>query len=188
MVTFFSIIIIVGIAMLFGSMIFGHDHDGMVLDHDGDPDHDGGSISIFSFKVIGSFLIGFGASAIFAVYQLEVNNGIACLYGFLFGVILAGISWKLLMMINKIQANSLVSSDSLEGIVAKVTLDINRIEAGEVSFVFNGNYMTRVARSVKGIFIQKGQLVTIVKSVGSDVFVELKETQYDDSSISSCIV
>ena len=173
MVTFFGIIIATGFVMLFGSMIFGHDHDG-AIDHDGDHGDDGhseGSISIFSFKIIGSFLIGFGASAILAVYQLQLNNFQASLVGVLFGVVIGAVSWWLLTLINKQQANSLLTSASAVGLTASVTLGIDA-NPGEVAFSNNGTFTTRSARSVDNVVINKGEIVKIINIVGNDVLVE----------------
>lgn len=167
----FSAIGIVGLVMLFGSMIFGHDHDGEV--HDGDNDHDGdGSISIFSFKVIGSFLVGFGASATLAVYQLNVNNFKASLVGIGFGVLMAFVSWWLLTLINKQQGNSLIISQSLIGTKGSVTISIDPVNPGEVAFNHNGTFMTRTAKSKNSAVINKGEIIEIVDVIGSDVIVE----------------
>ena len=60
----FLAIMTAGLIILIGGFLFGHDHD---ADH-GDHGHDGGhdsepAVSIFSTKVIGTFIMGFGGGA-----------------------------------------------------------------------------------------------------------------------------
>src|SRR2546427_6127535 len=66
----FLAITFLGFVLLAGGSLLGHDHD---ADHDHDHGHEADqgnepTVSIFSFKVIGAFIMGFGAAGAIADY------------------------------------------------------------------------------------------------------------------------
>ena len=88
-----------GAMMLAGGAIFGHDHEHEVhFDHDHDHDHSHGgdhdhsdqpSVSIFSMKVMGTFIMTFGCGGAIAYWSGWGWIG-SSLTGILAGVVLAG--------------------------------------------------------------------------------------------------
>lgn len=160
-----------------GSFLFGHDHD---LGHDQDLSHDAeaaGSeptVSIFSIKVIGTLLMGFGAAgAIARFYGANVLG--ASLIGLGSGLVLGAIMYALLNLFYSQQASSLVATDDILGRSGTVTVSISEGGVGEVGLNIAGQYMTRLAASSDGQAIARGQAVRVVRTVGSQLIVD-KET------------
>jgi hypothetical protein len=93
-----------GFILLLGGSVFGHDHD-----HDAhvDHDHDGEgadepTVSIFSIKVLATFVMGFGAGGAIAAYY---NAGPLAATGVGFGT---GVILALLMYAAVVQAHELL--------------------------------------------------------------------------------
>ncbi|MBI5388103.1 MAG: hypothetical protein HZA90_25845 [Verrucomicrobia bacterium] len=177
----FTSIAIAAFLLVAGSFLFGHDHD-VGHDHDGgDAGHDGDAsdgeptISIFSTKVVATLFMGFGAAgAIARSYQMGYLT--ASIIGLLSGVVLGGVMYGILTVFVRQQASSLVSTSSAVGCTGTVTVSIGENSLGEVGLDVQGQYATYLARSRDGASIAKGQLVRVVKTMGSELVVET-ETQ-----------
>ena len=171
----FAAIAVAAFIFVAGSFLFGHDHD---VGHDaGDAGHDGDAggdeptISIFSTKVLGTLLMGFGAAgAIARYYGLELVP--ASLVGLLCGLLLAGLMYLILGVFYKQQASSLVATSSAVGCTGTVTVSIGENAMGEVGLFMQGQYGTFLASSKDGSPIPKGQAVQVVKTIGSQLVVE----------------
>lgn len=158
-----------GFILLLGGSVFGHDHD-----HDThvDHEHDDGvgadepTVSIFSIKVLATFIMGFGAGGAIAA---NYNAGplAATGVGFGTGVILALLMYVVMRLIYSQQATSLVATESIKGKTGTVTVAIGKDAVGEVT-VTNRQYL---ARSSDGTPIERGRQVSVVDTIGSDLVV-----------------
>jgi membrane protein implicated in regulation of membrane protease activity len=168
----FVAIAVAAFILVAGSFLFGHDHD---HDH-GDPGHDvdsGGepTISIFSLKAIGTLLMGFGAAGAIAMHY-GLGPIPASLIGLVCGIALAGLMYLVLGIFYKQQASSLIPTSSAIGCTGTVTVSIGEASPGEVSLCVEGQYSAYSASSSDGRAILKGQLVRVVKTLGSHLVVE----------------
>ncbi len=157
-----------------GSFIFGHDAD---TGHDGDMGHDvdsGGAeptISVFSTKVIGTLLMGFGAAGAIAVHY-GATYIVASIIGVLFGALLGGLMYLVLELFYSQQSTSLVATSAAIGCTGAVTVSIGDGSPGEIGLYLEGQYRTFSATSADGKALPKGQSVTVVKNLGSHLVVE----------------
>ncbi len=156
-----------------GSFLFGHDGD---VGHD-DMGHDvdsGGAeptISVFSTKVIGTLLMGFGAAGAIAIHY-HASMIIASMIGVLCGAVLGALMYFVLEIFYSQQSTSLVSTSEAVGCSGAVTVGIGAGETGEVGLYLEGQYRTFSATSQDGQPIPKGKSVTVVKTVGSHLVVQ----------------
>ena len=83
----FLTLALAGFVLLVFGWIFGHDHDfGHDFSHDfgHDMGHDvdqEGTISIFSLRVLATFVMGFGAAGFVCVWKYKTNNLAASIAG-----------------------------------------------------------------------------------------------------------
>ena len=174
MLTFVGIAL-AGFILVAGGFLLGHDHD---LGHDvgGDVSHDihpesEGTISIFSTKVLGTFVMGFGAAgAIGQVYNLDYTQ--SSLAGLGCGVVLGAIMYVILLMFVREQASSLIASEAVIGCVGVVTTSIDANAVGEVGVSAEGEYRNYSARATAAQGIEKGRRVRVVRMSGGVLFVE----------------
>lgn len=155
-----------------GSFLFGHD-----VDHDTDAGHDAGgggdeaTVSVFSTKVLGTMVMGFGAAGAIATHY-GATILIASLIGVLCGVLLSAIVYGILEIFYTQQSSSLVPTSSAVGCSGAVTVSIGEGATGEVGLYLEGQYRTFCATSGDGKPIAKGQTVQVVRTLGSHVVVE----------------
>jgi membrane-bound ClpP family serine protease len=155
-----------------GSFVFGHDDVGHSdLGHDVDTGAADGTISIFSTKVIGTLLMGFGSAGAIAMYY-GASHVTASLIGVASGLGLAGLMYLVLGFFYTQQASSLVSTNSAVGCPGSVTVSIGTDSPGEVGIDLEGQYRTFSASSTDGQPIAKGRTIRVVKTVGSHLVVE----------------
>jgi len=163
--------------LIAGSFLFGHDHDsgdahvdhgpgGHDLSHDMEP-----TISFFSFKVIGTLTMGFGAAGAIA-RQYGADYLVSSLWGLGTGIALSLLMYLILKVIYQQQASSLVQTSSVIGQHAVVTVPIDPDRAGEVELFTGGQHMTYLARAAKGKEIAKGRTVKVVDVAGGELVVE----------------
>jgi len=168
-----------GFLMVAGSFLFGgHDHDHDVdhgFDHDHDHDHGGGeegnehSISIFSTKILFTFVMGFGAAGAIGMH-FGLSTYWASLLGVGNGVGLAALMYLLMTFFVKQQATSVTTMASLEGLEGTVTSAIGAGETGEIGLHTVSGYQNFLARS--SMAIGKGRHVKVVRAVTSVLTVE----------------
>lgn len=167
-----------GFSILVASFLFGHDHDGgdHAFDHDHDHDHDDNSgnestISIFSSKVIATFVMVFGgAGGTFRYY--DYSYPVCAAGGVGSGIVVGLIMWGMLLLIYKQQSSSNIKTSTAIGRVGVVTTTIDVNAPGEIGVDMDNGYMNYLARSVDGKAISKGTPVKIVSTSGSSVFVQ----------------
>jgi membrane protein implicated in regulation of membrane protease activity len=158
-----------------GAFLFGHGHDlGHGFDHDfsheGGPDVHG-IISIFSTRVIFTFIMGFGAAGAIARFY-GTDNLIASVIGVAAGIVLAVLMYGIMLLFIEQQASSIVASDALLGCTGTVTVPIDKDGIGEIGVSVSGEYRTYTARMQGSSPMQKGHAVRIVGVTGSVVTVD----------------
>ncbi len=158
-----------------GSFLFGHDadtdHDGGDMGHDADAGGAEPTISIFSTKIIGTLLMGFGAAGAIAVHY-GAAYVTASIVGVLFGVLLGGLMYLVLELFYGQQSTSLVATSAAVGCTGAVTVSIGDGSPGEIGLYLEGQYRTFSATSADGKAVPKGQTVTVIKNLGSHLVVE----------------
>jgi membrane-bound ClpP family serine protease len=173
----FVAIMIAGVIVLVGGSLFGHDHDGgFDHDHDHDHSHDAGggnepAVSIFSTKVIGTFVMGFGAGGAIAEY-LWGNVVRSSLAGLLVGAVMAVIMYAAMKVLYSQQSTSLVETGSLIGSPAMVVTEIDANSIGQVTVRTGIEAPTYLARATAGKHFAKGTTVVVVATNGAEVVVD----------------
>ncbi len=164
-----------GFILLVGGSIFGHDHDvdhdhGGHFDHGHDADHGDATVSIFSTKVIGAFIMGFGAGGAIAAFY---GSGplTASLIGLAVGVLISLLMYLVMRLIYGQQATSIVTTDAAIGEIGAVTVAIGRNGTGEVAITLRGQHRSFLARSVDENAIAKGRRVRVIHTAGSQLVV-----------------
>jgi membrane protein implicated in regulation of membrane protease activity len=175
--------IFVGIAIaafivVAGGFLFSHDHDlSHDFDHDvghgGGPDT-GGIISIFSTRVVFTFIMGFGAAGAIA-NAYGADNLIASLIGIAAGVVLGAIMYGIMLLFVEQQASSIIPADSLVGCTGTVTVPIDKDSLGEIGVSVAGEYRAFAARLQGSGTLEKGHTVRIVGMTGSVLTVAQEE-------------
>jgi membrane protein implicated in regulation of membrane protease activity len=166
----FTAIAVAAFILVAGSFLFGHDHDAADGGHEGDSAGDEGTISIFSMKVVATMLMGFGAAgAIARSYHMDYLA--ASLIGVLSGVMLGALMYGILSLFVRQQASSLIATSAAVGCTGTVTVSIGANSCGEVGLEVEGQYSSYLACSQDGRALPKGQLVRVVKTLGSQLVV-----------------
>ncbi len=171
----FLCITVAGFILLVGGSIFGHDHDGH-FDHGHDGDHGAeAAVSVFSVKVIGSFILGFGAGGAIAAFY-GANPLVASFVGLGVGVLMGLLMYGVMRLIYGQQATSIVTTDTAVGEIGTVTTAIGSDGTGEVDLTLRGQNRTFLARSADAQPIARGRRVKVVHTAGSQLVVqEMKE-------------
>jgi membrane-bound ClpP family serine protease len=172
----FVCITVAGFILLVGGSIFGHDHD-VDHDHDGhfdhghDASHDAEpTVSMFSVKVIGSFILGFGAGGAIAAFY-GANPLAASLIGLAVGFLMGLLMYWVMRLIYGQQSTSIVTTSTAVGEIGTVTTAIGRNGTGEVALTLSGQHRSFLARSADTNAIAKGRQVRVVHTTGSQLVV-----------------
>jgi membrane protein implicated in regulation of membrane protease activity len=159
------------LAMLFVGDLFGGDHDAHFEVHGHDAGDAGHGPSIFSARIMASFMTAFGAGGAIARYfglpQLA-SSGI----GIASGVVMAGIVYQFAKALYGQQASSEVRMHSLVGRTAEVTVGIPEGGVGQITITIAGERSTHIARPSDGKPIGMGSEVVITGLRGDSVIVE----------------
>lgn len=162
----YGILTCIGGLILFLMLLLGADTD-VDADVDIDIDIDGGDFGgpgLFSIKLILLFLTGFGAGGFLDVYYQWVIRGWSVphvLSGFIGGLILWIIGYKILKVLYNQQCNSQIEMKSLLGKSARVVVPIPKAGVGEI--VVENVYLSARSES-SSTEHQKGESL-IVKSI-----------------------
>ncbi|MFA5878265.1 MAG: hypothetical protein WC845_02775 [Candidatus Staskawiczbacteria bacterium] len=174
MLVFFTVALIAFLYVVLG-FILGHAHDvgHDILSHDADHEGaDGHMISIFSTRVIATFMMAFGAAGgVFKFYNF--NYPLSCLGGIGAGIVVSIPIYFLLNFIAKQQSNSLVLTSSLVGLSGVTETAMEGNIMGEVAVFALGRRNIYQAVSRLGKPIAKGSAVRVVRTMGSDLVVEV---------------
>jgi hypothetical protein len=154
--------LIVLLAMLVGGDIFGGDHD---ISHDvGGGDH--GGPSVFSVRIMASFLTAFGVGGVLARYN-GLSHVVASGVGIVAGVIMSGLVLQFAKILYSQQASSALQMQSLVGTSAEVSVGIPAGGVGQIALNVGGERSEHVARSADGGPLPRGAAV-IVTGLGAD--------------------
>jgi membrane protein implicated in regulation of membrane protease activity len=161
-----------GFVLLAGGAIFGHDHDHDVhFDHDHDVGHAGEpTVSIFSLKVIGAFIMAFGCGGATATW-LGYGGLKPSLVGLVAGLSIGFFMYGILRLLYSQQSDSLVSTDKALGKTGVVVVEVGEQSIGSVDVMLEGQTRNYLARSSSGV-IPKGDEVKVVRVNGSELVVE----------------
>ena len=158
--------------MLFTGEIFGGDHE--VSAHDvsvehGDAGHGGGP-SVFSVRIMASFLTAFGVGAVVARYY-NLSHPAASGVGVAAGIVMSGIVYQFARVLYSQQASSDVRMAGLVGRSAEVSVAIPQGGIGQIALAFGGERSEHIARSADGRALLRGAEVVITGLRGDSVVV-----------------
>ena len=148
---------------------------GLSLSDDGAQDGEGGPLSILFSTPFWSFgLAGFGLSGVLlSVFIVESSWLPISLMPLLMGLAMGIGATKTLAILGRREADSLVRSDDIIGMVGRITLAVQAGQRGFVELSVNGSLLRRTARCSSGP-LEKHQTVVVVEINAEDasVFVE----------------
>jgi len=161
------------LVMLFVGELFGGDHDVHVgdigTDH-ADFGHESGP-SIFSARIMASFLTAFGVGGVVArYYGLPHPAAAGC--GTVAGAVMSGVVYQFAKILYSQQASSEVRMAALVGRMGEVTVGIPQGGMGQVTLEYGGERTTQIARSKDGVAIPPGTAVTVTAILGDSIIVE----------------
>jgi membrane protein implicated in regulation of membrane protease activity len=162
------------LVMLFVGEFFGGDHD-VHVDHDGAAGHgeaaEGGGPSIFSARIMASFLTAFGVGGVVARYY-DLSHPAASGVGIVAGIVMAALVYQFARILYSQQASSEVHMSSLVGKTAEVTVGIPAGGVGQVTLASGGERTMHIARAAAGGPVPPGTEVRISALRGDSVVVE----------------
>jgi membrane protein implicated in regulation of membrane protease activity len=161
------------IVMLFVGEVFGGDHDihaGDIGGDHGDVSHEGGP-SIFSARIMASFLTAFGVGGVVARYY-ELPHPAAAGCGVVCGIVMSGLVYQFAKILYTQQASSEVRMAGLVGRTAEVTIGIPKGGVGQVTLEYGGERTTQIARSGSGDAVPPGTVVVVKALLGDSIVVE----------------
>ena len=165
------------LALLFVGELFGGDHDvsahELSLGH-GDVDHGGGP-SIFSSRIMASFLTAFGVGGVVARYY-NLSHPAASGVGIVSGLVMGGVVYQFAKILYSQQASSEVRMTALVGRSGEVSVAIREGGVGQITMTFGGERTEHIARSVDGGALPLGTDVVITGLRGDSVLVARAKT------------
>jgi membrane protein implicated in regulation of membrane protease activity len=145
----------------------GGDHDAgfshEVFEHAGGP-------SVFSVRIMASFLTAFGVGGVLARYY-GLSHPAASLVGTFAGVVMSSVVYQFARVLYNQQASSEVHMASLVGRTAEVIVAIPANGVGQISLAVGGQSSDHIARSADDRAIPRGAEVTITALRGDSVIV-----------------
>jgi membrane protein implicated in regulation of membrane protease activity len=165
------------LVMLFVGEIFGGDHDISAHEIPGghaETDHGGGP-SIFSARIMASFVTAFGVGGVVARYY-DLTHPAASGVGVVSGLVMSSIVYQFAKFLYSQQASSEVRMSSLVGRFAEVSVAIPAGGVGQVALTFGGERSEHVARTADGRPLTRGAEVVIIGLRGDGVVVATPES------------
>ena len=162
--------VIVLLSMLLVGELFGGDHElshEMVAGHD--VDHGGGP-SIFSTRIMASFLTAFGVGGVVGRYY-HFSHPVAAGIGVVFGVVMSSVVYQFAKILYSQQASSELTMTTLIGTVAEVSVAIPAGGLGQIVVSGRGERSEHLARAGGGQAIARGAAVEITGVGGDSVTV-----------------
>ncbi len=164
------------LVMLFVGEVFGGDHEvhpGDIGTDHGDVGHEGGP-SIFSARIMASFLTAFGVGGVIARYY-ELSHPASAGIGVVSGVVMASVVYQFAKLLYSQQASSEVRMTGLVGRTGEVSVGIPAGGVGQVTLEYGGERTTQIARAADGAAIQPGALVEVTALRGDSITVSRVE-------------
>jgi membrane protein implicated in regulation of membrane protease activity len=160
------------LVMLFVGEFFGGDHE-VHADHDAfhGETAEGGGPSIFSARIMASFLTAFGVGGVVARYY-DLSHPASSGVGIVAGIVMATLVYQFARILYSQQASSEVRMSSLVGKTAEVTVGIPAGGVGQVTLASGGERTMHIARSAGGGAVAVGAEVKISALRGDSVVVE----------------
>lgn len=136
---------------------------------------DGGHLHPVSGTTIATFVTGFGAGGVVAIYYLQWSllRSLGTAVGG--GLVLAALAYLVLELIfRQTQAGSEFAMQDVVGREAEVITPIPEGGLGEVAYVVRGQREQGAARTVDGRPAAKGSVVVVDKVMGSTLYVHTR--------------
>ncbi len=158
------------VTMLVAGDVLGGDHE--IGDHDGGLEHGGeaGGPSIFSVRIMSSFLTAFGVGGVIARYY-GLSHPAAAAVGTVAGAVMATLVYQFARVLYSQQASSDLRMARLVGMHAEVTVAIPERGLGQVTLTYGGERSEHIARSADGRALPRGSAVVITALGGDSVTV-----------------
>jgi hypothetical protein len=159
------------LVMLLVGELFGGDHDlsHEMADGHGDADHGGGP-SIFSTRIMASFLTAFGVGGIVGRYY-QLSHPASSGVGVLFGVVMSSIVYQFAKLLYSQQASSDLHMMGLVGAAAEVSVAIPAGGVGQIVVTSGGERTEHIARAADRKALARGAAVVITGIGGDSVTV-----------------
>jgi membrane protein implicated in regulation of membrane protease activity len=136
------------------------------------------SVSPLSPITIASFVTSFGGIGVLAIQFFNVDPRISLLWATGGALLISALMFLFYsQVLIRAQGSSQVSAREILGLPAEVTVPIGEASPGQVTYVTKAGRMSSIARSADGQPISRGQLVEIVRTLGSQVLVRPLSTQ-----------
>jgi len=130
------------------------------------------SVSPLSPITIASFVTSFGGIGVLATQFFGVDPRISLLWATGGALLISALMFLFYsQVLIRAQGTSLVQRAEIVGLPAEVTVPIGESAPGQVTYTTKVGRMSSTARSADGRPIPRGQLVEIVRVVGSQVLV-----------------
>lgn len=156
--------------MLLAGDVLGGDHDAG-FDHGGlDHGVEGGGPSIFSVRIMASFVTAFGVGGVVARYY-GLSHPAASGVGVVAGAVMSTLVYEFARILYSQQASSELHMTGLIGRTAEVTVPIPDGGVGQIAVTSGGESSEHIARSADGRPIPRGAEVTITALRGDSVIV-----------------
>lgn len=158
--------------MLLAGDFLGGDHDAGGFDHgvDHGMDSGGGGPSIFSVRIMASFLTAFGVGGVVARYY-GLSHPAASGVGTVAGAVMSTLVYQFARILYSQQASSELHMSGLVGRTAEVTVPIPVNGVGQITVTSGGERTEHIARSADGRAIPRGAEVTITALRGDSIIV-----------------
>ena len=163
----FGFLLLAGMLVL--GDLFGGDHD-IGADHGGFEHGDAGGPSIFSVRVMASFLTAFGVGGVIARYY-GLSHPAASGVGVVAGAVMSGLVFQFARILYSQQASSEVHMTTLVGKTAEVSVTIAEGGVGQIMITLGGERSEHIARSADGHGVPRGSEVVITGLRGDSVIV-----------------
>jgi len=146
----------------------GGDHD--IAGHDGGLGGDHGGPSIFSVRIMASFLTAFGVGGVLARYY-GLSHVAASGVGIVSGVAMSSLVFQFAKLLYSQQASSELRMQNLIGTAGEVSVAIPAGGLGQIAVSFGGERSEHVARAADGQAIVRGTAVIVTGLVADSVLV-----------------
>jgi membrane protein implicated in regulation of membrane protease activity len=159
------------LVMLFLGDLGGGDHE--IAGHEVSLDHgdaDFGGPSMFSARIMASFLTAFGVGGVVARYY-SLPHPAASGVGIVAGVVMAGIVYQFAKILYSQQASSQISMTTLVGQNAEVCVAIPAGGVGQVTLTYGGQRSDHLARAADSQAVSRGTEVVITGLRGDSIVV-----------------